>query len=159
MYPFYRKAIEAVTGERDGLAACSKSDPAGLTAAKDCAYPDLGVGDARHLMLFEPQAVRNLVDFSAQHTAPFSHYANLVYAPHVYSHVFTIDSSFLGYSGAASPYPSEDFGYATAAAEAETMHAAVLVTEFGNGTQEDPSILAGSLRARSRRTARRDPTG
>ena len=151
MYPFYRRAIEALTGERDGHGPCPASNPSNVSAAgvfgPACAYPDLGVDDRRHLILFEPQAVRNLVDFSPQHSKPFSAYPNLVFAPHVYTHIFTVDTSYIGFHGDQSPFPTADFGYATAAAEAEAMHAAVLATEFGDGIHEDSSVLEGSLRA------------
>ena len=151
MYPFYRRAIEALTGERDGHEDCPASNPSNVSATGGfgpaCAYPDLGVDDSRHLILFEPQAVRNLVDFSPQHSKAFSAYPNLVFAPHVYTHIFTVDTSFIGFHRDESPYPTADFGYATAAAEAEAMHAAVMATEFGDSIHDDPTILAGSLRA------------
>ena len=88
LYPFYRRVIQAITGVRDGLPDCPKSNPGG----SNCAYPSLGISDQRHLFFFEPTALRNLVDFSPQNSTPFTTYRNIVYSPHVYTHVFTIDA-------------------------------------------------------------------
>jgi hypothetical protein len=158
LYPFYRRAIEAITGVRDGLPACPRTDPSGFATAgypyptatvRPCAYPDLGVHTTK-LLFFEPCAYRNLLDFSPQQSAPFSAYKNLVFAPHVYTHAFTVDS-FLGETPADSSYPpSYDFGYQTAAAEARAMGAAVLVTEFGDNSGSDGLVLAGELAAQDR---------
>lgn len=145
LYPFYAHTIQALTGVRDNKPECAEGE-----VTKDCAYKDLGIHDTRHLIFFEPIALRNLLDFSPQHSVPFSTYANLVYAPHTYGHVFTLDS-FIGYTLANSPYPPGfDFAYATAAWEAEQMGAAVLVTEFGGGSNDDAVVLAGEARAQER---------
>ncbi len=144
LYPFYSHVVQALTGVRDGLPPCSPLQP----TANNCAYPDLGIRDTNHLVFFEPIALRNLIDFSPQHSKPFSSYPNLVFAPHTYSHVFTIDSSFLGFHPDNSPYPpSYDYAYATAAAEAIAMDTAVFVTEFGGGSGDDALVLAGEARA------------
>ena len=72
----------------------------------------------------------------------------LVYAPHIYTHVFTADASFLGIPPGTSPYPpSYDFGYATALSEGQAMHSALFVTEFGNPPSQDPTVLAGMTQA------------
>lgn len=88
LYPLYSRVIQAITGVRDGLPDCPKSNPFG----KDCAYPNLGINDQRHSFFFEPTSVRNLVDYSPQNSTSFTTYKNIVYAPHVYTHVFTIDA-------------------------------------------------------------------
>ncbi len=143
LFPFYAHTIQALTGVRDGLPDC-----AALPAAATCAYPDLGIHDTNHLVFFEPIALRNLIDFSPQDSKPFSTYPNLVFAPHTYSHVFTIDSSFLGFNAGNSPYPpSYDYAYATAASEAIALDTAVFVTEFGGGSGDDAIVLAGETRA------------
>jgi hypothetical protein len=96
-------------------------------------------------MIFEPLAYRNLIDFSPQVTTAFSSYPNLVYAPHVYTHAFTVDQ-FIGYPAKSSPYPpTYDFGYQTA--EAQTMHAAIVVTEYGASSSTDGFLLAGETGA------------
>ncbi len=88
LYPFYQRVIQAITGVRDNLPDCPKDAPTGI----NCSYPSLGINDQRHLFFVEPTAIRNLLDFTPQHSAPFTSYPNIVYAPHVYTHVFTIDS-------------------------------------------------------------------
>ena len=88
LYPFYQRVIQAITGVRDNLPDCPKENPFG----RNCAYPNLGINDQRHLFFVEPTAVRNLLDYSPQKSIPFTSYRNIVYAPHVYTHVFTIDS-------------------------------------------------------------------
>jgi endoglycosylceramidase len=144
LYPFYRRAIEALTGVRDGLPTCPASAPTSLDDR--CAYPALAHA-TRQLMIFEPLGYRNLVDFSPQVSAAFSSYRNLVYAPHVYTHAFTVDQ-FLGYSVQSSPYPpSYDFGYQTAESEAQAMHAAIVVTEYGAASSKDGYLLAGETGA------------
>lgn len=45
LYPFYKRIIQAITGVRDGLPDCPKDAPIG----KNCAYPNLGINDQRHL--------------------------------------------------------------------------------------------------------------
>jgi len=146
LYPFYRRAIEALTGVRDGLATCPPSAPTSL--AGRCAYPQLA-RVRRQQIFFEPFAYRNLLDFSPQVSAPFSAYPNLVYAPHVYTHAFTVDQ-FLGYPVTGSPYPpSYEFGYQTAEAEAQAMHAAVFTTEFGDASSTDATVLAGETVAQA----------
>jgi hypothetical protein len=141
LYPFYTRVIEALTGVRDGRPTCPSTRPTSLTGA--CAYPAQTHVD-RQSMFYEPLGLRNLFDFSPQVSAPFSSYPDLVYAPHIYTHVFTADASFLDVPVAQSPYPpSYTFGYATALAEAEAMHAATFVTEFGNPPSQDGTVLAG----------------
>jgi hypothetical protein len=144
LYPFYKRVIEALTGVRDGLPTCPTSAPTSLD--NSCAYPTLAHA-TRQLMIFEPLAYRNLVDFSPQVSTAFSSYPNLVYAPHVYTHAFTVDQ-FIGYPATSSPYPpSYDFGYQTAEAEAQVMHAAIVVTEYGASSSTDSYLLTGEAQA------------
>ena len=144
LFPFYQRVIEALTGVRDGLPTCPASEPSSMTNA--CAYPKLA--DVSHQLIFvEPIAYRNLVDFSPQMSKPFTDYPNLVWAPHVYTHAFTLDQ-FIGYTADDSPYPpSYTFGYQTAEAEAQAMHAAVFTTEFGDSAGTDGDVLAGETAA------------
>jgi endoglycosylceramidase len=144
LYPFYRRAIEALTGVRDGLPTCAHPDEA---TAGTCAYPQLADVN-RQQIFYEPFSYRNLTDFSIEVSAPFSAYPNLVYAPHVYTHTFTADVEALGYTPQNSPYPpSYTFGYQTAASEAQDMHAAVFVTEYGADAGSDGDVLAGETAA------------
>jgi hypothetical protein len=144
LYPFYRRAIEALTGVRDDLPTCPRSAPTSID--NRCAYPALAHA-TRQLMNFEPLAYRNLIDFAPQVTTAFSSYPNLVYAPHVYTHAFTVDQ-FIGYPAKSSPYPpTYDFGYQTAEADAQTMHAAIVVTDYGASSSTDGFLLAGETGA------------
>jgi len=145
LYPFYKRAIEALTGVRDGLPTCPATAPTSLTDA--CAYPQLA-SVSRQQIFFEPIAYRNLVDFSLQVSAPFTSYANVVFAPHVYTYAFTVEQDLLGLPAAPGGYPPNfTFGYQTAESEAQGMHSAVFVTEFGDSAGTDSTILANELAA------------
>jgi endoglycosylceramidase len=145
LYPFYTRAIEALTGVRDGRPTCPTSAPTSLGGT--CAYPKLA-SVSRQQIFYEPIAYRNLVDFSLQVSAPFSSYRNLVFAPHVYTYAFTVEQDLLGLPAKPGGYPPNfTFGYQTAEAEAQAMHAAVLVTEFGDASSTDATILANELAA------------
>ncbi|NNN22088.1 MAG: cellulase family glycosylhydrolase [Acidimicrobiales bacterium] len=142
LYPFYKRAIEALTGVRDSLPTCPLKSPTGT----DCAYPQLA-NVSKQAILFEPMAYRNLLDFSPQVSTTFSSYRNLVYAPHVYTHAFTADQ-FIGYTPQNSPYPpSYTFGYQSADSDAIAMRSAVLTTEYGAGANTDSYILSGETAA------------
>ncbi|MCC7078846.1 MAG: cellulase family glycosylhydrolase [Acidimicrobiia bacterium] len=132
LYPFYRRVVEAVTGVRDGLPDCPAEKPTG----DDCAYPDLGIRDTRHVIAFEPNAFRNVVDFAPGTHRPFSEYPNLLYAPHVYSYIFTIPSVLGASLEDAWWPPGYAFAYVTADREARALDAALFIGEFG-GTQHD----------------------
>lgn len=143
LYRLYTKTIQALTGIRDGLPTC----PLNNTFAANCSYPDLGVHDT-HIFFFEPSAVRNLLDFSPQISSVFTNYTNLVFTPHTYTHVFTIDRILLPYGINISWWPpSFEFAYQTAHDEANAMNAAVFVTEFGTGVDDDPNTLVHTLDA------------
>jgi endoglycosylceramidase len=145
LYPFYTRAIEALTGVRDGRPTCPAAQPTSLADA--CAYPQLASVE-RQQIFFEPIAYRNLLDFSLQVSAPFSAYPNLVFAPHVYTYAFTIEQDLLGLPAKEGGFPPNfTFGYQTAGAEAQAMHAAVFITEFGDSAGTDAHILANELAA------------
>jgi endoglycosylceramidase len=145
LYPFYTRAIEALTGVRDGRPTCPATAPTSLTGA--CAYPQLA-SVSHQQIFFEPIAYRNLVDFSLQVSAPFTSYANVVFAPHVYTYAFTIEQELLGLPATPGGFPPNfTFGYQTAESEAEAMHSAVFVTEFGDSSGTDSTILASELAA------------
>jgi endoglycosylceramidase len=145
LYPFYTRAIEALTGVRDGRPTCPPTAPTSLSGS--CAYPQLASVN-RQQIFYEPLAYRNLVDFSIQVSAPFSSYPNIVFAPHVYTYAFTVEQDLLGLPAKPGGYPPNfTFGYQTAESEAQAMHSAVLVTEFGDAASTDPTILANELAA------------
>lgn len=144
LFPLHRRLIHAITGERDGLPTCAPN----ATGGTDCAYPDLGIRDTRHAFFLEPVALRNTLDFSPQASAPVSNYSQIVWSPHTYTHVFTIDRVLLPYGVNLSWYPpSFEFAYATAWAEANAQRAAVFVTEFGTSTGDDPATMDHTLDA------------
>jgi endoglycosylceramidase len=130
LYPFYRKVIDALTGVGDG------------------AYADLGVHVDRQAFFFEPMAVRNLEDAPDQLPLPFSSYPNLVYAPHVYTHVLSGDT-LVGIQN--SPYPlSYDQAFQVADAEAQSMGTALWVGEFGNSAGSDDTFLRAATTAQDK---------
>ncbi len=145
LYPFYTRAIEALTGVRDGRPTCPATAPTSLTGI--CAYPKLA-SVSRQQIFFEPIAYRNLVDFSLQVSAPFTSYPNVVFAPHVYTYAFTIEQDLLGLPASPGGFPPNfTFGYQTAESEAQAMHSAVFVTEFGDSSSTDATILSNELAA------------
>jgi endoglycosylceramidase len=145
LYPFYKRAIEALTGVRDGLPTCPTTSPTSL--ANTCAYPQLA-SVSRQQIFFEPLAYRNLVDFSLQVSAPFTSYPNVVFAPHIYTYAFTFEQELLGLPAQEGGFPPDfTFGYQTAEAEAQAMHSAVFVTEFGDSASTDGMILTNELAA------------
>jgi endoglycosylceramidase len=111
-----------------------------------------GVRDRRHLFFFEPMALRNLLDAAPQVSIPFTSYPNIVYAPHVYTHVFTAEASVPGLAGL--PYPLDyDQAFTTATAEAQAMNAALFIGEYGNGALSDDMRLAPQTAALDRHQA------
>eukprot|EP01137_Pigoraptor_chileana_P012113 Opistho-2@64091 len=122
--------------------------PARLRA---CAYPDLGIHDTRHLMVYEPNALRNQLDFSPQTCEPFTEYPNIVFAPHTYTHSFTIDQQIFHWPINNTEYPpSFDFAYDNAVEEAAAMNSALFVTEYGCGPDQDWYLLNGIVNAQDK---------
>jgi len=142
LFPFYRRVIDAITGVGDGLPC-----PASAPAVAACGYPDLGIHDVRHAFFVEPDAVRNFLDVSTQVSVPFTTYPNVVFAPHVYTRVFTLDAD----AHLPPVYPvSYDQALTTADAEARAMGTALFVTEFGDNPPDDNAILRNQLAAHER---------
>ena len=144
LFPFYRRVIDALTGATDGLPCPSAAPPLPM-----CGYPDLGLHDRRHLFLLEPDHIRELTDFATHLPLPVSSYGNLVYGIHAYTHKYTADA-LLGLGPSAYPFGGFDQSYDSATAEARAMNAAPMVTEFGNETYEDGTLLANQLAAQER---------
>ncbi|GMH76821.1 hypothetical protein TrLO_g2673 [Triparma laevis f. longispina] len=122
LYPFYRRVIQAVTGVRDGMDDCESDNVVG----NDCAHPDMMI-HSKKLMIVEPMAVRNQLDFSTQVSKPFTEYPSIVYAPHTYSYSFTILPLKIG---------GYERSLRTACWEAQKIGASVMVSEFGGGNGE-----------------------
>jgi len=142
LYPFYSRVAQAITGVRDGLPTCTSGRTDGRVG-RDCAYPDLGI-TYTGLLLAEPLATRNLLDYSTMKAVQWTSYPNVVHAVHVYTHIFSIDRSapLLARLLLPSPWPpSFTYAYETAWQEANSMHAAVLVTEYGCSPRLDEDLV------------------
>lgn len=142
LLPFYRRAIDAVTGSGDGL-PCPASSP-GLAG---CGYPDLGLHDTRQLFFLEADHLRSQLDFQTGLSLPVSSAPNLVYAIHAYTHKFTLDA-LIGQPPQRATYPFGGYeqSYADGENEARLMGAALFVDEFGNEPAADGLLLANQLR-------------
>jgi endoglycosylceramidase len=77
LFPLYRRAVQAITGERDGLPDC----PPGAPPDARCAYADLGVRDTRHAFFVEPSALRNTFDATFDGQGVWTNYTNIVFTP------------------------------------------------------------------------------
>jgi hypothetical protein len=142
LVPFYRRAIDALTGIGDGL-PCPASSP----SLPVCGYPDLGVHDRRHIYFLDANITRSMTDLPTHLALPLSSYPNLVYGFHAYTHVYTLDRMF-GASPSHSPYPfSYDQSFELAAAGARLTRAALMVTEYGDDPPDDAVIVRQELAA------------
>jgi endoglycosylceramidase len=95
----------------------------------------------RQLFFLEPNAERNLTD-QPQALVPwstFSAYPNVVYAPHVYTGVFTLDQELTG-----QRFFPPDGGYRSSIADAKTLDTPLWVGEFGNNPSDDQTLLRTS---------------
>jgi endoglycosylceramidase len=91
------------------------------------------------LVLFEPTALRNLVDFAPKAQAPFP-VENAVYAPHIYTHVFAADPTPLMNLDPADLEAS----VMGARAEATASHTPLVIGEYGIGpTQPNADLWMG----------------
>ncbi len=96
----------------------------------------------RQLFFIEPDVTRDVLDRSVT-LAPwssFSDYPNVVYAPHVYTDVFTPNAEF-GLAALDGLYP-EAGGYDSAAQDARTLGLPLWVGEFGVGIAQDDTHLS-----------------
>jgi hypothetical protein len=120
---------------RDGLPSCAcnvtgpplavSCAPGATPVSSSCAYPDQKLNYDK-LVVYEPMAVRNQLDISTQISRPFTEYPNTVFAPHTYTHSFTLWKQ--------EPYW---IALATATREAAAMRSAVLVTEWGGSSIDE----------------------
>jgi endoglycosylceramidase len=95
----------------------------------------------RQLFFIEPDITRDILDRSLV-VGPwslYSPYPNVVYAPHVYTDVFTLNAE-LGLSQLNVLYPSGG-GYDSAAADARSLGLPLWVGEFGNSVAQDDTLL------------------
>jgi hypothetical protein len=141
LFPFYRRAIDAITGARDGLPCWS-----GFFMPAVCGYRDLGVDDQRHLIFLDAGLLRQVTDFPTHLGMPVSSYPNLVLSIHAYTHIFTLDNLVPQLVSRTSyPWGGYDQSYSLAEREARAMDAALFVAEFGNSPADDNVILSAQL--------------
>lgn len=141
LFPFYRRAIDAITGAHDGLPCWS-----GFVLPAVCGFRDLGVDDARHLVFLDTGLLREVTDFPTHLPMPVSSYGNVVLALHAYTHFYTIDHLAPKLASAdAYPWGGYDQSYSLAEHEARSMDAALLVSEFGSPPGDDGRLLAAQV--------------
>jgi endoglycosylceramidase len=114
VYPFYAKVVKTVVD---------------------------GVRGFRQLFFIEPDVTRDVTDqrYAQAPWSTYSAYRSVVYAPHIYTHVFTPDG-LANDPGAAPLYPVSA-GYASAAADARTLRTALWDGEFGDDVDDDNTTL------------------
>ena len=99
------------------------------------------------LFFIEPDALRNVTDQRSEFTpwSLFSRYPNVVYAPHIYTHVFTPDAELASLlpSAILAPLFPLSSGYSNAVGDARALKLPLWVGEFGNGVSDDATILRG----------------
>jgi endoglycosylceramidase len=93
------------------------------------------------LFFIEPDITRDLTDHSFIVTpwSLFSGYRNVVYAPHIYTSVFTLDSEL--HAPALSPLFPASGGYDSAEADARALGLPLWVGEFGGPVSADQTLL------------------
>ncbi len=111
LFPFYAKVVNTVTARLPGF---------------------------RQLFFIEPNVERNGTDQSAILTpwSLYSPYPNVVYAPHVYTGVFTLDQQV-----ASQRFFPSDGGYRSAITDARHLDLPLWIGEFGNDPSDDDTIL------------------
>jgi endoglycosylceramidase len=111
LFPFYGKVVNTVVHDVPGF---------------------------RQLIFIEPNAERDVTDQSAIVTpwSAYSAYPNVVYAPHVYTGVFTLDQE----ATSQRFFPS-DGGYRSAISDAQALGLPLWVGEFGNNPSNDETLL------------------
>jgi endoglycosylceramidase len=114
LFPFYAKVINGVVANVAGF---------------------------RQLFFIEPNAERDVTDQSAIVTpwSAYSSYANVVYAPHIYTGVFTLDQQV----ASTRFFPSEA-GYESAISDAKALGLPLWIGEFGNNPSDDATVLKTS---------------
>jgi hypothetical protein len=91
----------------------------------------------KQLFFIEPNALRNLTDQGLIVTpwVLFSAYPNVIYAPHIYTGVFTLDQQ-----AHQHVYPSNG-GYNSSVLDAKSLGLPLFIGEFGNSPPDDNTIL------------------
>lgn len=120
LFPFYGKVVNSVVSSLPGF---------------------------RQLFFIEPNVERDVTDHSAIVTpwSAYSSYANVVYAPHVYTGVFTLDQQ----ATSMRFFPSEG-GYMSAISDAKALGLPLWIGEFGNNPADDNTLLRTSYELQDR---------
>jgi len=146
LFPFYRRAIDAITGVHDGFPCWS-----GFFMPAPCGYRDLGPDDARHLIFLDTGLLREVTDFPTHLGLPVSSYANIVLALHAYTHIYTIDHLAPQIVSSKSyPWGGYDQSYSLGEREARAMRAALFVSEFGSAPGDEGTLLKSQLAEQER---------
>jgi endoglycosylceramidase len=105
------------------------------------------VAGFRQLFFIEPNVERDVTDHSAIVTpwSTYSSYANVVYAPHIYTGVFTLDQQV----ASTRFFPSEA-GYESAISDAKALGLPLWIGEFGNNPSDDATVLKTSYELQDR---------
>jgi hypothetical protein len=141
LFPFYRRAIDAITGAHDGLPCWS-----GFFMPAGCGYRDLGADDARHLIFLDTGLLREVTDFPTHLSMPLTSYPNVVLALHAYTHFYTVDHLLPQLVSSSSyPWGGYDQSYSLAEHEATAIGAALFVSEFGSPPGDDSRLLASQV--------------
>jgi hypothetical protein len=146
LFPFYRRAIDAITGVRDGVPCWT-----GFLMPAPCGYPDLGLHDLRHLIFVDTGLLREVTDFPTHLGLPLSSYPNVVLSIHAYTHFYTLDALIHQPPRRAKyPFGGYDQSYSLAEREAKAMNAALFVAEFGSPPSLDSLLLVNQLAEQER---------
>jgi endoglycosylceramidase len=120
-FPFYAKVINTITTAIPGFS---------------------------QLFFIEPDALRNVTQEREEFLpwSQFSSYPNVVYAPHIYTGVFTLNAELAsilpGIGDLLSPLFTMADGYASAVGDAQALGLPLWVGEFGDAVADDDNLLA-----------------
>jgi endoglycosylceramidase len=98
----------------------------------------------RQLFFVEPNVERNVTDAREAPPAPwstYSSYPNVVYAPHIYTGVFTYDQQV-----AQQRFAPMDAGYEATIDDARALGLPLWIGEFGNNPSDDDTLLRQHFR-------------
>jgi endoglycosylceramidase len=114
LFPFYGKVVDAVTKAVPGF---------------------------HQLFFVEPNVERNVTDQPEVFNSwsSYSSYPNVVYAPHIYTGVFTADQEV-----ASTRFFPSDGGYKSTIQDAKALDLPLWIGEFGNNPQDDDTLLTTS---------------
>ena len=112
LFPYWGRAVDAVVAQVKGF---------------------------KQLFFVEPNVERNVTDAREAPPAPwstFSSYPNVVYAPHIYTGVFTADQEV-----ASQRFQPMEDGYQAAMDDAKSLGLPLWIGEFGNNPSDDNTLL------------------